>query len=76
VLGDGTRLAMAGIAVGAFAATWCTQVISGMLYNVKPDDPSSFASAAFVLFLVALLASYLPAHRASRVDPISALRQD
>jgi predicted permease len=76
VLGDGTRLAIAGIAAGAFAATWCTQVISGMLYNVKPDDLSSFVSAACVLFLVALLASYLPAYRASHVDPMSALRQE
>ncbi len=76
VLGNGTRLAAAGIAAGALAAIWSTKAISGMLYNVKPDDPLSFAGAAFVLFIVALLASYLPAHHASHIDPLVALRQE
>jgi ABC-type lipoprotein release transport system permease subunit len=50
-------------------------MISGMLYNVKSDDPLSYAAAALVLFAVALLASYLPANRASHIDPITALRE-
>ncbi len=52
-----------------------TRAISGILYNVGPGDPASFALAAFSLFAAALLASYLPALAASRLDPMSALRQ-
>jgi ABC-type antimicrobial peptide transport system permease subunit len=76
VLGNGAALATAGIAVGALTALWSTTVISGMLYGVKPTDPLSFAVAAFLLLAFALLATYLPAHRASRIDPLSALRQE
>ena len=76
VLGNGTTLALSGIALGALAAFWSTKVISGMLYEIKPGDPVSFAGAAMLLVLVAVLATYLPAHRASHVDPIAALRQE
>lgn len=76
VLGNGARLAAIGIAAGALAAMWSTKAISGMLYNVKPDDPLSFTGAAFVLLAVALLASYFPAHRASHIDPLVALRAE
>ncbi|MBV9613190.1 MAG: ABC transporter permease [Acidobacteriaceae bacterium] len=76
VLGSGTRMAFTGIAAGAFAAMWSTNLIAGMLYKVRPGDPFTFAAAALVLLVVALLASFLPAHRASRVDPIAALRQE
>ncbi len=76
VLGNGATLATAGIAFGALTAMWSTTAISGMLYGVKPSDPLSFAGAAFLLLTFALLATYLPAHRASRIDPISALRQE
>ena len=75
VLGNSTRLAVAGIAVGVLAALWSTEAISGMLYNVKPDDPWSFGGAAAVLFVIALLASYAPAYRASHIDPMSALHE-
>lgn len=76
VLGKGTRLAVAGIAIGALAALWCTSAISNMLYQVKPDDPITFAAAVLALFSVALFSSYLPALRASRVDPVVALRAE
>ncbi len=76
VLSSGTRLALGGILVGAVAAMWFTRAIAGMLYNVGPGDPVSFAAAALLLLTVALLGSYLPALAASHVDPISALRQE
>jgi putative ABC transport system permease protein len=76
VLGAGTRLAMSGMLAGAVMAMWLTRAISGMLYNVKPGDPISFAVAALSLFLVALLGSYLPARAAARVDPMNAMRQE
>jgi ABC-type antimicrobial peptide transport system permease subunit len=75
VLGSSTRLAAIGIAVGALVSIWSARMISGMLYNVKSDDPLSYAAAALVLFAVALLASYMPANRASHIDPITALRE-
>ncbi len=76
VLGNGATLAISGIAVGTLAALWSANALSGMLYAVTPGDPLSFASAAFLLIIVALLATYLPAHRASHIDPMSALRQE
>ncbi len=76
VLSNGTRLAFAGIALGAIVALWATEALAGMLYNVRSDDPISLAAAALTLFGVALLASYLPAHRAAKVDPLIALRHE
>jgi putative ABC transport system permease protein len=76
VLGSGTRLALSGILAGALAALWLTRPIAGMLYNVKPGDGVSFMGAALLLLTVALLGSYLPALTASRVDPMSTLRQE
>jgi predicted permease len=76
VLGDGARLAIAGIATGAIASTWVTDALAAMLFQVKPTDAASFASAAGILFLVAVVACYLPARRAARLDPITALREE
>lgn len=76
VLRQGVRLALAGIALGALGALWTSYAIAGMLYRVRPSDPVSFAGAALILSLVALLACYIPARRASRIDPMTALRQD
>jgi len=76
VLGSGAMLSTSGIALGALAAMWLTQAISGLLYNVGPNDPASFMAAALLLFAVSLLASYLPAKRASRLDPMIALHRD
>ncbi|HZQ54916.1 MAG TPA: ABC transporter permease [Bryobacteraceae bacterium] len=74
VLSGGTRLAVYGIAAGAFASIWLSRVIAGFLYGVTPSDRFSFAGAALVLLAVAAIASYLPANRASRIDPNTALR--
>ena len=59
------RLAIGGIDAGAFVATLLTKSMAGFLYQVKPMDPISFAGAALLLLTVALVASYLPANRAS-----------
>jgi putative ABC transport system permease protein len=73
VLRQGMAPVAAGIVVGGAAATG--QLISGMLFGVTPIDPISFAIAAAVLVLVASAACLLSAHRASRVDPMAALRE-
>jgi hypothetical protein len=74
VLGQGTTLAMAGVVVGTLGAVAATRVIAGMLYGVTPTDPITFGLVAVTVGLVALLASYLPARRAARVDAMEVLR--
>ncbi len=76
VLGRGLKLTLAGIAAGIFAALAVTRLISSLLYDVKPTDPLTFTAVAVVLVAVALLACYLPARRASHVDPMVALRHE
>jgi putative ABC transport system permease protein len=74
VLRHGATLTLAGIAVGVGAALWLTRLLEGLLYGVTPTDPTSFAAVVALLIGVALAASYLPARRAMRVDPMSVLR--
>ncbi|HLW76287.1 MAG TPA: ABC transporter permease, partial [Bryobacteraceae bacterium] len=69
VIAGGTRLALAGIAVGAFVSVWITQLLASMLFQLEPTDPISFAAAAAILTMVAIAASLLPAVRAARLDP-------
>jgi predicted lysophospholipase L1 biosynthesis ABC-type transport system permease subunit len=76
VLGQGMRLALAGLALGAAAAFAATRTLSAYLYGVEARDPTTFGVVAALLLSVALAASYVPASRASRVDPSSALRQE
>ena len=66
-------LALAGVAIGGAAAYWTTQVLSTMLFGVDARDPIAYAAGAAVLVLVARVAAMLPARRAARVDPVSAL---
>jgi predicted permease len=74
VVREGALLALTGIAIGTVTALAATRLLSGFLFGVGASDPVSFAAVAALLALVALLASYLPAHRATRVDPMSVLR--
>src|SRR5205823_13932089 len=75
VLRQGFSLALAGTAVGLVGAAVVSHLMTGLLYGVRPTDPLTFASVAFLLIVVALLACYLPARQATKVDPIVALRE-
>jgi predicted permease len=76
VIGEGLRLALVGIAAGLLAALQLTRVMAHLLFEVSSTDPVIFAMVPLILVMVALLASYLPARRASKVDPIMALRYE
>ncbi len=76
VLWDGVRLAGAGLIFGLAGALIGTRELSSLLYGVRPTDAITFAAVSAVLTAVALLASYLPARRATKVDPIIALRYE
>jgi putative ABC transport system permease protein len=76
VLGNGMRLTLLGIVLGTVGAFALTRLMKGFLFHVTPTDPATFVSVALFLLLVALLASYIPARRATRVDPVVALRYE
>jgi putative ABC transport system permease protein len=76
VVKHGMALALLGIAAGVVGALAMTRLISGMLFGIRPTDPLTFAGVAALLGTVAFLANYLPARRASKVDPMVALRYE
>jgi putative ABC transport system permease protein len=76
VLRSGIQLAGVGLALGLFAALGLTRFLQSMLYKVSPFDPLSFAVVAVVLAGISLVACWLPARRASHVDPMEALRHE
>ncbi len=76
VLREGLSLALVGIALGVLGAAWLTQVIQSMLFRVSPNDPLTFTFVAVLLLGVAVAATYIPARRATRGDPIVALRYE
>jgi ABC-type antimicrobial peptide transport system permease subunit len=76
VLGRGVLLAVTGIAVGLAGATAVTRYLESMLYGVTPLDRGTFLTVALAFAAVAALASYMPARRATQVDPMISLRTD
>ena len=73
-VGYGLKLVLAGIVIGLVAAFLLTRVMSTLLFGVTPTDPATFAVISLILIVVALVASYIPARRATKVDPVIALR--
>jgi putative ABC transport system permease protein len=76
VLGEGLRVALIGVAIGIVGAFGLTRFLSSLLYSVTPTDPLTFATISLILITVALLACYIPARRATKVDPMAALRYE
>ena len=76
VLAQGFRLVLGGIVLGVVAALPLTRLFASMLYGVTPTDVTTFVTIALLLIFVALMACYIPARRATRVDPLIALRSE
>jgi putative ABC transport system permease protein len=76
ILSGAMKLALIGIALGAAGAFAATRALRQLLYGVSADDPLTFAAVAFVLAAVTALASYIPARRATKIDPMVALRYE
>jgi predicted permease len=76
ILGDGARMTLTGIGIGLLIALLLTRLMASMLFGVKPTDPLTFSAVALLLCAIAMLACYVPARRAMRVDPMIALRRE
>jgi putative ABC transport system permease protein len=76
IVSQGGRLALAGVAIGIVAALALTRLMSGLLYQVTPSDPLTFVVVSLFLLVAALVASWIPARRAAKVDPMVALRHE
>ncbi len=76
VLRQAGALACGGVVVGLVAAVGLTRLMASLLYGVSPVDPLTFGSVAVLLSAIALVASWIPAHRAASVDPTEALRAE
>ena len=76
VVTQGAKLALIGMLGGLIASVGLTRLLQGLLYGTEPLDPGTFAAMATVMMLVGLLASYVPARRASSVDPLESMRTE
>jgi len=76
VLGEGFKLTIIGVVLGLVGAFAATKVLRNLLFEVKPTDPFTFIAVSLSLLVVALLACYIPARRATKVDPLEAIRYE
>jgi ABC-type antimicrobial peptide transport system permease subunit len=76
IMGQGLGLVFAGLVIGLAGALALTRLMSTLLFGVTPTDPMTFAGVALVFLIAALLACYVPARRATRIDPLIALRSE
>ena len=76
VVRQGMTMAVLGLGIGLVGAFFVSRLLRGMLFGVSPTDPLTFVGVSFVLLLVSMLACLIPARRATRVDPIIALRAE
>lgn len=76
VVTQGTRLALVGVAIGAIAALLSSRLLASLLFGVKATDPATYSCATILLFIAGLTACYLPARRATSVDPVQALHSE
>jgi predicted permease len=75
-IGQGVKLALAGLSIGVVCATALSRFVAGLLYGVSAGDPTTYAAVTALLGGVALIATYVPARRASRIDPMAAVRHE
>ena len=76
IMGRGLLLTLSGAAIGVGSAFWLTRLMTGLLFSVSATDPRTFVTVPAMLVIVALIACYVPARRAMRVDPVTALRAE
>jgi len=76
VVGQGMTLSLFGVTLGLAAAFLLTRLIRSMLFGVAATDPFTFAGISLLLAMITLLATYIPAQRATQIDPVISLRQD
>jgi len=76
VMGQGLMLTGLGVACGIIAGLALTRLMAGQLFQIKPNDPATFGVVTAILMIVSVLAAYVPARRATRVEPVIALREE
>lgn len=76
IVGQGLTLALVGIGLGLIGSLWLTKLVESLLFGVTATDPVVFVAVSLLLIMVAVLASYLPARRVTKVDPMIALRYE
>jgi ABC-type antimicrobial peptide transport system permease subunit len=76
IVRQGAKLAIAGVAVGVAGAYGLTRLLASLLYRIQPGDPGTFVGAALLLAGIAIIAAYVPARRATKIDPVVALRYE